>query len=810
MNKTDLNYLTRSLLKDKSSSITGILGYAVALSCSILIMVYIKFEISYDRFHQSPESLYRIAVRLCPENAYMGNDLFIPTPGALCGLLKNEVPGVESAARYYHSSHTVENEGNVFRENGFLYADESFLDLFSFPVLTGSPGKAFQDPYAMLITDSMAEKYFGDDDPVGKTLRVDNSYTYSIVGIISDPPLNSHIAFSFISGMPTYLRVRRSAEQKINSWTDNDFFTYVRLDDRTTPDQVAKQLDRLDDAHLEGKGEFFSGMKWELQPVTKIHLGGNANFEPGKNSSSGILWILATTGLLIILLATLNYLNLSMAQVLQRGKEIGVLKMAGITNKRLVFQLVGETLLLSIMGALLALVIVWMALPPFSALVGRELNFGMVLNPVFPGLVMILTLVVGLIPGFVSTLTMSSANPVSLLNGSPVIKMGKTKPGRVRRLIVTLQYSVSVVGLVIALTILLQINHIRKKDVGYAADNIINIYLTDPRLKENADILISELQGIPEVEKVALSSHLPGAVNASSFGYWEGKPEDKKQIVYNMGIDERFVSLYNMEIVTGRDFSSLHGSDIFEACLINETAAAVAGWTDPVGKRFGFNDHYKGSVVGVVRDFNFQSASYPVEPLIIFPLGSAEYKTPLYVSVAVRIGSMERALRSVTEVVNRLSPGYLNQITILRDRIERQYSDEKRHLRIAVALSFLAVILTCMGQYALSRYEIRRRTGEVVIRKINGATRHAIVKLFIGEEARQIAIASLVALPVAWFFNSGWLENYAYRINQGPLLFLIPIIVVFLLSVMVTISQIVRISAIKPGHDASIAYFFRC
>jgi putative ABC transport system permease protein len=265
-----------------------------------------------------------------------------------------------------------------------------------------------------------------------------------------------------------------------------------------------------------------------------------------------------------------------------------------------------------------------------------------------------------------------------------------------------------------------------------------------------------------------------------------------------------------MEIVTGRDFSSLHGSDIFEACLINETAAAVAGWTDPVGKRFGFNDHYKGSVVGVVRDFNFQSASYPVEPLIIFPLGSAEYKTPLYVSVAVRIGSMERALRSVTEVVNRLSPGYLNQITILRDRIERQYSDEKRHLRIAVALSFLAVILTCMGQYALSRYEIRRRTGEVVIRKINGATRHAIVKLFIGEEARQIAIASLVALPVAWFFNSGWLENYAYRINQGPLLFLIPIIVVFLLSVMVTISQIVRISAIKPGHDASIAYFFRC
>lgn len=809
MHKSDISYSVRSLLKDKSSTLTGILGYAVALTCAILIMVYIKFELSYDTFHYNPDSVYRISVRLLPEYAYMGNDLFIPTPGALRDALIKEVPGVESAARYYLSSHTVECNGNVFREHGFCYADDSFLEIFSFPVIRGESSKAFRDPFALLITESMAEKYFGHDDPVGKTLKIDNMYIYSIVGIISDPPANSHITFSFITGLHTYLRVRRSAEQKINAWTDNDFFTYVKLDNRTSPDRISDQIEKIAEGHLEGKGPFFSGLKWVLQPVRGIHLGGNGNFEPGKNSSTAILWILASTGLLIILLATLNYLNLSMARIMQRGKEIGVLKLAGIGQKRLIFRLVSESLSLSIAGVLLALFMAWLALPSFSDLVGRDLDFAMILTPAVIVLVLSLITIIGLIPGLISAFTLASVNPVLLLCGKAVHKQGKLKPGFIKRLIVIVQYSISIVALTFTLTILLQIDHIKKKDKGYAPEDILNIFLTDPQLKQNPERLVSELRGIPEVGDIALSSHLPYSVNAGSMGYWEGKPDDRKQIVYNMGIDERFIDLYKMDIVTGRDFSSLFGSDRFQGCLINETAVAEAGWTDPIGKQYGFNNKYKATVIGVVRDFNFQSVDVPVEPLVIFPLGSGEYKSPAWISVNISEGMMEKAMKSVTEVVKRVSPGYLNQVSVLSDRIEKMYIDEKRYFRIAVSLSFVALLLTCMGQFALSRYEIRRRTGEVVIRKINGATRFAIIRLFIGEQVKQISVASLAGLPAALLLGSAWLENYAFRINQGPLLFVIPLLAIFLLSLVVTIAQIMRIAAIKPRPGDGFTVFFR-
>lgn len=809
MNKADIRYSLRSLLRDRSSSITGITGYAVALTCAILIMIYIRFELSYDSFHASPESIYRISVRLQPEYAYMGNDLFIPTPGALHDVLINEIPGVEAAARYYLSSHTVEYDGDVFREHGFCYADESFLEIFNFPVLKGDESKAFRDPFAILITESMATKYFGSDDPLGKALKIDNTWIYTVTGVIKDPPANSHITFSFLTGLQTYLRVRRSAEQKISSWTNNDFFTYVRLKGNTSPDQVSGLLEMIDDGHLEGKGELFSGLKWVLQPVMGIHLGGNGNFEPGENSSTGILWILASTGLLIILLATLNYLNLSMAQILQRGKEIGVLKIAGIGQKRLIFKLMSESLSLGFAGVLLALIMVWLTLPFFSDLVGRDLDFGMILSPVLVVTVLSLIVIVGLIPGFISSITLASVNPVNLLNGRPVRTNGRAKPGFLRRLIVIVQYAISVAALTFAFTILLQIDHINRKDIGYATDDILTVFLTDPELKKNPERLLSELRGMPEVAELCLSSHLPSGVNASSLGYWEGMPEERKQIVYNMGIDENFIDLYELEIVSGRDFSSLFGSDRSESCLINETAASMTGWPDPAGKRYGFSNQFKGTVIGVVRDFNFQSVDLPVEPLVIFPLGSDEYKSPGYVSVRIREGSMDKALESVTEVVNRVSPGYLNQVSVLSERIEKMYSDEKRQSRLAISLSVVALLLTCLGQYALTRFEIRRKTGEVVIRKINGATRLAITRLFIGEQAGQIGIASLAGLPVAFFLGLAWLENYAWRIDLGPSLFVVPILTVFALSLVVTIAQITRIAAIKPGRGESIAGFFR-
>jgi putative ABC transport system permease protein len=809
MNRTDIKYSLRSLMKDRSSSITGIMGYAIALTCSILIMIYIRFEVSYDSFHNNPESVYRISVRLLPEYAYMGNDLFIPTPGALRDALINEVAGVESAARYYQSSHTVEHHGNVFREPGFCYADESFLDIFNFPVLKGESSIVFRDPFAILITESMAAKYFGDDDPVGETLKIDNRYIYSIAGIIKDPPANSHITFSFLTGMQTYLRVRRSAEEKINSWTNNDFFTYVRLDNKTSPDQVSGQLDKIAAVHLEGKGQLFTGMRWALQPIRGIHLGGNGNFEPGNNSSTSILWILACTGLLIILLASLNYLNLSMARTLQRGKETGVLKIAGIGQKRLIFQLAGKSLSLSMAGVLLALLLVWLTLPFFSDLVGRDLSFAMILSPAVIVLVLSIIVIVGLIPGLVSAFTLASVNPVLLLNGQPFRVQARTKPGLLRRLIVIVQYTISIIAITFTFTIFLQINHIKKKDIGYATNDILNVFLTDPLLKENPESLLSELRGIPEIVKVALSSHLPNSVNASSLGYWEGKPEDQVQIVYNMGIDEEFIDLYEMDIVSGRGFSSRFGSDRFESCIINETAVAQAGWADPIGKRFGFSNQYKGTVIGVVRDFNFQSVNLSVEPLVIFSLGSGEYKSPTWISVTVREGTLEKALKSVTEAVKRVSPGYLNQVSVLSDRVEKMYSDEKRQFRIAMTLSIIALLLTCLGQYALLRYEIRRRTGEVVIRKINGATRLAIIRLFIGEQVRQIGIASLFGLPAAFLLGSRWLENYAFRINQGPVLFVIPLLVIFLLSLVVTIAQILRIARIKPGRGENITNLFR-
>ncbi len=801
MRKIQIRYSLKSLFRGKNHAIAGITGFAIALSCSLMIMIYIVNELSYDSYHDNAGSIYRVVSKVDPQYAYMGSDIFISTPGALRDALIDDVPGIEQSTKFYTSSHTVECDGNLFREGGFLYSDAAFLEIFNFPLITGDKEKAFREPYAILITESIAHKYYGDDNPVGKTIKIDNRHIYTVVGVLEDIPENSHFRFNFLTGLETYLRVRRSAENKINSWSDFDFYTYVRLSDNVTQEEIDKRLDYLISRYIDRENDsVFEGMKWILQPLKGIHLGGNANFEVGKNSNTKILWILASAGFLIILIATLNYLNLSTAQLMSRSKEAGILKICGSGRRELIIQLLGETVMLAFAGVLLAMFIAWLVLPFFAEFTGRNLVYSMVFKPQMLIMIIILVVVIGITSGIFTAIKLASGKPLTLLmEDGPVAILGRNKPGAIRRTIVVLQYMISITALIIVMTILVQLNFIKKSDLGFTKDNIISIFIADPAVKKNPDGLLSELRKISGVVDVTVSSHLPCDINASSIGFWEGKQDDNKDIVYNMGVDEHFIDFYNMEIVKGRGFSSGFGSDSHESLIINETAASLTGWADPIGMKYGLSGRYYGTVIGVVKDFNFQKLSLPLEPLVIFPVGSSEYEYPDIISVKVSPGTMDLTLQSVKKTLNRLSPGYINGISIMSDRIERMYRDDVMLSGIAIFSTAIAMLLTFFGQYALSFFETRRRTREIVIRKVNGATPVRIVKLFTKELLFQVSIAFIIACPITYYLITSWLKNFAYRINTGPGLFIFPALIIFSVSFIVICARLIKVSKINPA-----------
>jgi putative ABC transport system permease protein len=798
MIKDYFNLPLRRILKEKLQSVISLAGMALAMTCCILLILYIRYELSYDNFHENTGNIYRVVSKQSEEYSYMGNTIFVLTPGLLKEALVNDIPEIEISSKCWRQPHTLEYNSALFTETGFMYADKDFLKLFNFKVLSGDPSEALKEPFALFITERMALKYFGKDDPVGKVIKADNNYLFTVAGILEDIPENSHFSFDFLTGFETLYRMRGGREM-VERWTDFSYSTYIRISENTTPEIIQDQINKLPARYLP-QDPIFKEMKWVLQPLKKIHLGGNANFELTKNSDIRYIYLVTSIGLFILLIACFNYMNIATARFYSRGREIGILKVAGSSRSMLVFQLLSESVLLAAGGFIIALVVVWFILPLFADFTDRPLTYRMIFDYSMLIRILLLILITGVFAGIYPALRLSSFSPLNL------IKEEHTSPGRIwgkgflKSILIVIQYVISIVALVATFTVIRQLSFIKNADLGFISENVITISLDDPAIRKNPGILISELRKNPEVTDVTASSNLPYMISSAGLGRWEGRKEGPDLTVFRAGIDTGFIDFYDIKILSGRGFSAEFGADALNSCILNQTAAKAIGWDDATGKKFGFSHENLLNVIGEVQDFNFHSLNLPVDPLVLFLMPCAEFSQPSYISVKVSSNDILGSKSSVEKTVKELSPHYLNPVSILDDKINEMYSSDRNLASIILFSTIVAVILTCLGQYSLSFFTTKKRSREMALRKVNGAQPVAIMLMMAGEVIKLILAAVLFACPVSYLLMNKWLQNFAFRVDQGIVVFIYSLLITIVISFAAVSWHVLKLARENPAE----------
>ena len=755
----------KSIISQGHQSIVSAIGLSVALSCSILILLYAQYELSFDKYLDNAENIYRIITKHSANFSYMGKELFAVTPASLKDALVDNIPEVVNSTKCKLAAHTLENNSSLFTEKGFLYADPDFLKIFSFPVISGNPGEELKEPFTLFITEEMVVKYFGNEEAVGKTIKADNKYIFTVKGVLKNIPHNSHFNFHFLTGFET-LYSERGGKEKVETWGNFSFSTYVQLLDNVMPEDISGKLKEIAENHLPEE-PLFKEMQWIPVPLRSIHLGGNLNFDPGNNSDIRYLYLIVSIGVFILLIACFNYINMATARAYNRGLEIGILKVAGSSKSDLIFQLILESVLISFSGLILAFVIVCFVLPVFNTFTERSLTFRMIFEYSTLIKVIALTVLTGIFAGIYPAVHLSLMSPLNLIKEEFKSLGGKRRSGMLRNLLVVLQYTISIVALICTFTVLHQLNFIRNTDIGFLRDNILTISLKDPAICERPEVLISELLENPKIADISVSSYLPNAITSASFGSWEGKPAETNMTVFRIGTGINFIDFYNIKIVSGRGFSKDYSADSVNSFIINQTAAKMIGWDDPVGKKFGFGSDEMGNVIGVAEDFNFQSLHLAIEPLAISLIGSREFPQTTFISVKTSPGNLYDTRLFIEKKLKVLSPHYLNTVSILSDQVDSMYRSDIRLSTILVFAAVLTVILTSLGQYSLCSFTTKSRSKEMVIRKVMGSQPSGIMHILIGETIKWILVSIVLAWPTAYLLMNKWLENFAYHIRPA-------------------------------------------
>lgn len=796
MVKRYLKLSVRSIISQGRQSAISIFGISMALTCAILILLYVQYELSYDAYHENADQIYRI-IRKQPGHEYMGKDLFAVTPIPLKDALINEIPEIKNSTLCNRKFHVLEYDSKLFEEGGFLYADTDFLEIFTFPVITGNPAEALKDPFTLFMTKDMAVKYFGDEDPVGKTIMADNKYLFTVCGILQNIPQNSHFHFDFLTGFETFFCMA-GGRDKAGNWNNSSHTTYIQLFDNATAKDIEDKLNDLANRYLSSI-PFFKDSRFIAEPLREIHLHSSSNFSIADSGDIRYVYLISAVGILILLIACFNYMNMANARSYNRGRETGILKAYGASKGEVIIQHLTESVLISLGGLALALVIAGILLPSFSSFTERPLTFTMIFESPMLIKVVLLTLATGVLAGIWPSFHLSSITPVNLINEN-YKALGGNRSWQLRNLLVIVQNVISMIALICTFTVLRQLNFIETSELGFEKENILTVELKDPALRKNPETLLDELRKNPVVMDMATSSNLPVNTQGTSYASWEGKPEELNQFVYRAGIGNDFIGFYGLKVISGRGFSNDFSSDTSGNFIINETAAKIMGIDDPVGKKFGFNKETGlGTIVGVIEDYHFQSLHLAIEPLALTATGSAAFKQPRYVSIRVKPGTVSETLSFIDMTIKELSPHYLNPVSVFSDRVEMMYRSEMKLASLFILSALLALILTCLGQYSLSSYTTESRTREMVIRKVMGAQPEGIIGLSTFTTLKWVLISLLFSWPVAYLLMIRWLQNFAYHTKMGTGVFLLSILIILLISLTAVSYHVIKLARVNPA-----------
>ncbi len=807
------NYLTiaiRNLLRHPGYSLINLSGLALGMACAILLAIYISYELSYDEFRPEVARTYRVMKQTRHANGRIAWNT--GQQGPLATVLSEEFSEIEDATRFWAGLRWVNTGGKSFQQM-FWLSDPNVFAFFGIDVLTGDPQTLLQDPFSVVITELIARKFFGTDDPVGKTITVDHSLfggTYQITGVIRQAPHNSRFQYDFITAtMPQGVRQHRSWDHWLPPSYSRPANTYLRLKPQANPEDIARKLPELVKRYAEIAENESETVRYYLHPVPRMHLYSKIDM-PGFTGDAGRpykdiqqIYLLGLVGVFILTIACINYMNLSTARSASRAKEVGLRKVVGASRPHLIKQFLGESLLLSSLSACVALGLVYLALPPFSAFVQENLTLSSGLTLWILGI----TLFVGLLSGSYPALYLSAFEPATVLKGG-TIKAGSAQ-ARVRKTLVVLQFAISIVLVIGTIIVADQMRLIREKDLGFNKDEVVvaSIFRQDRYLSDGGQLQKQYLKvrdafsQHPNITTVSATSDLPGHSWPNREWFFPEGDLDRGVEVRVFGADETFLNCYDIPLLSGRNYDRTYAERAWERrgkpgelFVLNETAAKVFGWTDPIGKVL--NSHVrKGHVIGVVKDFHYRHLYETIEPLVI----TAAWYRPSHLSMRIRPQEVPETLAFLERTWTQFLPTRSPAIAFATDHIERWYRDDQRIGQIFSAAFVIAIFVACLGLLGLAAFTSEQRTKEIGIRKVMGASIWNLVILLCREFVILVGIANLIAWPIIYLAMDQWLQHFAYRIELSATPFVLGSLLTFGIALLTISSQAWKAARTNPA-----------
>jgi putative ABC transport system permease protein len=790
----------RSVRRSKLYSAINVIGLAVGMAACILILLFIQNELSFENMHADAERIYRVITidkALGTHNQRVG--ISMPAIGPA---LPPAIPEVESGLRLTFGGQTLLRYGDrpAIYAQQLRSADPNFFEFFDFQLLEGDPATALAQPFSLVLTQSLAKQIFGDEDPIGKTVRDGDGNALQVTGILADLPKNTHLDFDALGAIATIASLQR-ANQPPNSnqpiftetWQAIAMPTYVRLADGASTEGLPEKFTKL--ARDNGVAENFDVV---LQPLLEVHLKStDVIFDPVTNKGDiNNVYIFAAIALLILIIAAVNYMNLSTARSTERAKEVGLRKVVGSQQSQLMGQFLSESFFTTLLALLLALPLVSLTIPWLNNLTQSALSFNLGDNFLLLAFLIVLLLVVGFLAGLYPAVVLSGFKPITVLKGS--FKSGK-KGAALRIGLVVFQFALSIALIGATAIIQKQLHYVQHKDLGYNREQVLVFDMLDQSMGQNLETFRQELLQHSAFISATQATNVPGR----TFGRTRVRPEgvsDKDIWIWSVfSVSPEALPTLGMEIAEGRNFTRDMPTDTVDAVMINETAARQLNWDEPLNRRlyFGQNDSVGVGIIGVVKDFHFAGLHQGIEPVVIFPIASAPGGL---LAARTQPGRIPEALEAAEKVWQKVYPAYPFNYVFLDDQFNNLYRRDLNTGTIVNVFSGLAILIACLGLFALASYSTTQRTKEIGVRKVVGASTTVIVRLLVVDFVRWVAVANLIAWPLAWFAASKWLQNFAYRIEVDPLLLIGASVVAMLVAVLTVLSQSWRAALINPAR----------
>ena len=754
MLKTQIKLAWRNLIKNKSYLIINLSGLTVAMTCFILIALFIKFELSFDKHHQKSDRTYRI-VQQQKGNSYQGTDMFAVAPLPLGEALLQDFPNVEKVTNLNTGGALLINGEKSFVQQG-LYTDSAYFDVFTTVVIEGNIQIALDDPNAVLLTESLSYKFFGDRSPLEQTLEFGNGKIYTVKAVVEDPPKNQHFTYDFIVSY----KGEEYYPNDVGFWVSNNYHTYITLSKGTDYKDLEKKMAVYQKitkpAYVKQGFTFYPDYK--LQPLEDIHLKSNINIELSQNGDIKYVKLFAFVALIILALAAINYTNLATAKSAHRAREVGISKVLGAKRKNLILQYLSESTFLTLLSFFISILLVSILLPFFNELLNRQIDFSIFSSSLVLLVLLGIAFATGIISGLYPAFFLSGMGPVKALKGN---FLKNHKEGSIlRNTLVIGQFAVAI-GLTIASVVIYQqVEYTQNKKLGFAKEKLLHVRYFEPEITAKQEVLKSQLLSHPNIHGVSLSSQLP--FNVTSQGpirNWQDNVNNEQLYIHRTYVDYDFLELFEMDLVEGRNFSSEIASDS-SAFLINEAAVKALGWQTAIDKSFN-----NGKVIGVLKDFHLKTFDQAIEPLFM-ALRSPEFtRNAGEVVLKVDMLAYEEAAEFIVQTMKSIVPQVPYEVRFVEDSYAQFYDEERRLGHTFSLFTILALFIAGMGLFGMVSFQIVQRSKEISIRKVLGSSVTGIVKLLAKGFIQQILIALLIAAPIAYYFMEEWLRDYVYRIS---------------------------------------------